>query len=156
MMRHALALLVCGVALRAAEPKQPPVPKTTAELEQAIRKVLAETKTPGAGVSIVSRDGVLWTAGIGKADVVRGRDVTPDTLFRIGSVSKSFVSLSVLKLEQEGKLHLTDTAHSLAPEIEFRNPWEATDPVRIVNLLEHTAGFDDLHLREYASNVQPR
>lgn len=152
MIRSALVLLVLCAALSAADPPQPPVPKTTSELEQAIRKVLVETKTPGVGVSIVARDRVLWTAGIGKADVARGIDVTPDTLFRIGSVSKSFVSLSILKLEEQGKLHLTDTAHSLAPEIGFTNPWESTDPIRIVNLLEHTTGFDDLHFSEYANN----
>lgn len=152
MIRCALALFLLSVSLNAAHPPQPPVPKTTAELEQALCKVLVETKTPGVGVSIVARDQVLWTAGIGKADVAKGIDVTPDTLFRIGSVSKSFVSLSILKLEEQGKLHLTDTAHSLAPEIAFSNPWESTDPVRIVNLLEHTSGFDDLHFTEYANN----
>jgi CubicO group peptidase (beta-lactamase class C family) len=142
--------LLCG-SLVAADPP-PPAPKTTAELDQALRKVLVETKTPGVGVSVVARDRVLWTAGIGKADVAKGIEVTPDTLFRIGSVSKSFVSLSILKLEEQGKLHLTDTARSLAPEIPFSNPWESTDPVRIVNLLEHTTGFDDLHFPEYANN----
>ena len=146
-----LAVLSCSGGLAAETPK-PPAPKTITELDQAIRKVLVETKTPGVGVSIVSRDRVLWTAGVGKADVASGLDVTPDTLFRIGSVSKSFVSLSVLKLQDEGKLHLTDTVRSLAPEIAFQNPWESTDPVRLVHLLEHTAGFDDLHFCEYANN----
>jgi CubicO group peptidase (beta-lactamase class C family) len=147
-----LVPLLCAVLLMAAEPPKPSIPRTTAELEQAIRKVLADTKTPGAGVSIVCRDRVLWTAGIGKADVAKGIDVTPDTLFRIGSVSKTFVSLSILKLQEQGRLHVTDTVRSLAPEIAFTNPWESTDPVRIVNLLEHTTGFDDLHSSEYANN----
>jgi CubicO group peptidase (beta-lactamase class C family) len=39
-----------------------------------------------------------------------------------------------------------------APDIAFQNPWESTDPIRIVHLLEHTTGWDDLHLAEYASN----
>jgi CubicO group peptidase (beta-lactamase class C family) len=38
------------------------------------------------------------------------------------------------------------------PEVTFSNRWEATDPVRLVHLMEHTTGFDDIHLREYASN----
>jgi CubicO group peptidase (beta-lactamase class C family) len=155
MIRFAVALLYavpCAMPLVSADPPKPPPPKTTTELEQGIRKVLAESKTPGAGVAIVSRDHVLWIAGIGQADVAAGIDVTPDTLFRIGSVSKSFVSLSVLRLQEQGRLHLSDSAHSLAPEIWFHNPWESTDPVRVVHLLEHTAGFDDLHFKEYASS----
>jgi CubicO group peptidase (beta-lactamase class C family) len=127
-------------------------PRNLNELEQNIRKILAETKTPGVGVSIVTRDKVIWTTGIGKADVAANKDATADTLFRIGSVSKSFASLSVLKLQEEGRLSLQDTVRSRAPEIAFTNRWEATDPIRIVNVLEHTTGWDDLALREYANS----
>jgi CubicO group peptidase (beta-lactamase class C family) len=129
-----------------------PTPRTTAEFQEQIERVLAETHTPGVGVAIVKREGPEWVAGIGLADVAANKPVTPETLFRIGSVSKSFVSLSVLKLQQEGKLNLQDTLRSRAPDLEFANPWEATDPIRIVNLLEHTSGWDDLSLREFADN----
>ncbi len=132
------------------EDKEKVIPQTLAELESEIGKVLAESKTPGVGVTLVSRDAVLWTAGIGIADVASGRPATPETLFRIGSISKGFVALSVLALVEEGRLALDDTVRSLVPEVGFENRWEATDPVRVVHLLEHTAGFDDIHLREYA------
>jgi CubicO group peptidase (beta-lactamase class C family) len=36
------------------------------------------------------------------------------------------------------------------PDVAFSNPWESNDPVRLVNLMEHTSGFDDIHMREYA------
>ena len=55
-------------------------------------------------------------------------------------------------LQEQGKLDLNDKLSELAPEIEFDNPWEETDPVRLVHLLEHSTGFDDIHLREYAHN----
>ncbi len=79
-----------------------------------------------------------------------GRDATGDTLFRIGSISKMFVSLSVLMLQEQGQLALDDLVRSRIPDVAFENPWEQTDPVRIVHLLEHTTGFDDLTFREYA------
>jgi CubicO group peptidase (beta-lactamase class C family) len=123
-----------------------------AQLKQGIEEILKKQHTPGAGVAIVRRDGPEWIAGIGLADVASLRPATAGTLFRIGSVSKGFVSLSVLKLQQEGKLDLQDTLKSRAPDLEFHNPWEATDPVRIVNLLEHTAGWDDLSMRAYAAD----
>ena len=152
-------LLVLSIATTFAQsppPKpsapKPSAPKTTDELRQQIEKVLKDTRTPGVGVAIVRRAGPEWVAGIGLADVTAKKPVTPDTLFRIGSTSKAFVSLSVLKLQQEGKLSLQDTLKSRAPDLEFSNPWEATDPVRIVNLLEHTTGWDDLALRDYAFN----
>ena len=133
-----------------AEGMEKVVPKTWEELEAKIRDVLVKTKTPAVGYAVVSRDGVDFAAGMGKADVTSGRDATGDTLFRIGSISKIFVSLSVLMLQEEGLLALDDDVRSRIPDLAFENPWEQTDPVRIVHLLEHTTGFDDLTFREYA------
>jgi CubicO group peptidase (beta-lactamase class C family) len=150
--RTCVLFFLSAIAASAQGRASAPAPGSTAELRQKIEDVLRKTHTPGAGVAIVDRGGPIWVAGIGLADVAGKKPVTPDTLFRIGSVSKGFVSLSVLKLQEEGKLSLQDTLKSRAPDLEFTNPWEATDPVRIVNLLEHTSGWDDMALREYAFN----
>lgn len=61
--------------------------------------------------------------------------------------------MSILLLTDQGKLSLEDPVHKLAPDVWFNNPWEATDPVRVVNLLEHTTGWDDIHFREYAKDA---
>ena len=127
-------------------------PKSIPELQTAIETVLKETRTPGTAIAIVSRDKVEWVAGIGKADVAANKPVTAETLFRIGSVSKAFAALAALQLQEEGKLKLTDTVRQWVPGVAFANPWEASDPVRLVHLMEHTSGFDDIHLREYALN----
>jgi CubicO group peptidase (beta-lactamase class C family) len=127
-------------------------PKSIPELQAAIETVLKETRTPGVAIAIVSRDKAEWVAGLGKADVAANQPVTADTLFRIGSVSKSFAALAALQLQEKGKLKLSDTVRQWVPDVAFSNPWEATDPVRLVHLMEHTSGFDDVHLREYALN----
>ena len=150
----ALAALASLPAL-AASPTPTPTPapaRETAELEKRISEQLAKHKVPGASVVLTDAAGDRWLAGIGKADVAAGKPVTPDTLFRIGSVSKTFAALSVLKLQEEGRLSLDTTVRSLVPEVRFENRWEATDPVRVVHLLEHTTGWDDLHFKEYASS----
>ncbi len=123
------------------------------ELRQQLEKILKDTHTPGLSVAIVHRDRPEWVAGLGTADVASGRATTADTLFRIGSTSKAFASLSILKLADQGKLSLDDPVHKLAPDVWFENRWEAADPIRVVNLLEHTTGWDDMHLREYAKDA---
>ncbi len=123
------------------------------ELQQQLEKILKDTHTPGMSVAIVHREGPEWIAGLGKADVAADRATSPETLFRIGSTSKAFAALSILKLANEGKLSLEDPVHKLAPEVWFQNRWEASDPVRVVDLLEHTTGWDDMHLREYAKDA---
>jgi len=107
--------------------------------------VLDETKSPGVGVALVTKDDLFWVAGLGKADLDAGEDLDTDTHFRIGSISKTFISLSVLKLQEQGLLNLEDGVRELVPEIEFTNPFEETEPVRLIHLLKHTAGFDDIH-----------
>lgn len=123
------------------------------ELQQQIEKILKDTHTPGVSIAIVHKNGPEWVAGLGLADVASQRPVTAGTSFRIGSTSKAFTSLSILLLADQGKLSLEDPIRKLAPDVWFDNPWEATDPVRVVNLLEHTTGWDDMHLREYAKQA---
>jgi CubicO group peptidase (beta-lactamase class C family) len=150
-----VVLLCILVSLSWAADKKEEKPKpaqSSAELQQQLEKVLKDTHTPGMSAAIVHRDGPEWVAGLGKADVASNRATTADTLFRIGSTSKAFVALSVLILANRGKLSLDDPVHKLAPEVWFENRWEATDPVRVVHLLEHTTGWDDMHLREYAKD----
>jgi CubicO group peptidase (beta-lactamase class C family) len=142
-------LLICSSALRAAADTNSG-PHSIPALQAAIESVLKETRTPGAAIAIVTSNKIDWLAGIGKADVAANQPVTPDTLFRLGSVSKGFVALAALQLQEAGKLKLTDTVRQWAPDVAFVNPWEATNPVRLVHLMEHTSGFDDMHLRKYA------
>jgi len=126
-----------------------PKPANIDELERAIADVLAKYHAPGCGFAIVRKDRIEFAGGVGKADLAADREVTADTTFRIGSITKSFVALSILKLQEQGKIHLGDKVRDLAPEIPIDNPWEATDPITVANLLEHTAGFDDFPLAEF-------
>lgn len=97
-------------------------------------------------LTLVSHGSVLFAGGLGLADVATQQPVMAHTRFRLGSVTKMFVVASLLQLVELGKLNLNDEVRKLAPEIPFDNPWEVTDPVRVVHLLEHTAGFDDMGL----------
>jgi CubicO group peptidase (beta-lactamase class C family) len=152
----AVASVLFIPSLGAAQQKaELPHPKTLQDLQQAMKDVLDREHVPGAGVALVANGGVLWCGGIGEADIAAKRAVSCDTEFRVGSISKTFVALALLKLQEDGKINLYARLQDVAPEIPFRNHWEATHPVRIVNLLEHTAGFDDMEPSE-VYNVHDR
>jgi CubicO group peptidase (beta-lactamase class C family) len=140
-----LLIPACGAA---QEKDDLPHPKTLQELQQAMKGVLDKEHVPGAGVALVANGQVLWCGGIGDADIVAKRGVNCDTEFRLGGISKTFVALALLKLQEEGKINLYARLQDVAPEIPFENRWEADHPVRIVNLLEHTAGFEDMEPSE--------
>src|SRR5215469_4055110 len=149
-------LAACADAQAEQKKDELPHPKTLEELQKAMKDVVEKDHVTGAGVALVSNGQLLWCGGIGKADVSANRDVTCDTEFRVGSISKTFVSLALLKLEEEGRINLQSRLQDVAPEVPFHNPWESTNPVRVTNILEHTAGFDDMALREvYNTNDSP-
>jgi CubicO group peptidase (beta-lactamase class C family) len=148
------ASLAC--AQRPAEKKEePPQPKSLAEFQSAAKSIVEKEHIPGAGIALISKGQLLWCGGIGKASYIANREVTCDTQFRVGSISKTFISLALLKLEEEGRINLQSRLQDVAPEVPFENPWESTNPVRIFNLLEHTAGFDDMAFREVYNTKDP-
>ncbi|MFC1730117.1 serine hydrolase domain-containing protein [candidate division KSB1 bacterium] len=125
-------------------------PQSIEELQTQIGDILTEYNVPGAAIAIVSRDSTIWSGEFGKFDIVSEMDVTENTMFRMGSISKSFVSTAVLILQEQGRIDLDDIVHDLIPEFDFENRWEENHPLRVVHLLEHTSGFDELHVNEYA------
>jgi len=144
----AAAILLIASSSTAQQKAEPQHPKTLQELQQAMKEVLNKEHVPGAGVALVANGAVLWCGGIGDADITTKRPVSCDTEFRVGSISKTFVALALLKLQEEGRINLYARLQDVVPEIPFRDRWEAMRPVRIVHLLEHTAGFDDMEPSE--------
>jgi len=59
-----------------------------------------------------------------------------------------------MMLQEKGLVSLNDKFRDLALEVKFNNKWETTDSVRLVNLLDHTAEFDDFHAVEYTPNAK--
>jgi CubicO group peptidase (beta-lactamase class C family) len=126
--------------------------QTLENLQDSIQSVLLKNNIHGAGIAMISGDSIVLLRGFGKADVENNIDVNENTMFRLGSVSKLFVSLAILKLQEEGLLDLKDKVSDIIPEIEIVNPWKDKHPIRIENLLEHTAGLSGWSWAELGSN----
>ena len=119
-------------------------------LNSKIDSIARKNHLVGAQVLVFTRDSVLFKRNVGVKNLESKQPVTDQTMFRLGSITKSVVAVSALQLMEQGKLSLNDQLKELAPEIKFENQWEQTDPIRIVHLLEHTTGWDDWALKEYA------
>lgn len=147
----AVVFVCLGVfAARAADEEKPkPAAASLEELDKRLAEAFAKGKVPGASVTIIEGGQIVLTKGYGYADVKAKKPVTPETVFRAGSISKSFTSIGVMMLVEEGKVSLDAKLSELMPELKFENAWEKTDPIRLVHLLEHTTGFDDITFRHY-------
>src|SRR6202030_4592823 len=91
VMSVLLAMLAFGGCSN--ESKSSPTPANIEELKSAVSAILKKYDVPGIGIALVTKDKVVWTGGVGKADIAANRDVTADTMVRIGSITKGFVSL---------------------------------------------------------------
>jgi len=149
-MRFIVSCLTLVVLLTAAPARA--ADRDLDALLAEIEKTRFEYGVPGVGVALVSRDKVLWTGGFGVANLDTKEPVTADTVFRIGSITKSFTALGIVMLQKEGKLELDRPVRVYAPDAPYSNPWEATHPITVAQLLEHTAGFFDLTKKEFDSN----
>jgi CubicO group peptidase (beta-lactamase class C family) len=139
--------LVATAAGAAQEGQEPPAPATLADLDARLASAFREAGIPGASVAIIENGQVVLTKGYGLADIAAHTPATADTVFRAGSISKGLTGIAIMTLVEEGKLSLDARLADLAPEVKFKNPWEATDPVRMAHLLEHTTGWPDISLR---------
>lgn len=117
------------------------------ELDNIVKIALNKSGTPGASVAIISDKDILLR-NYGQADISSEKQVTSDTLFELGSMSKAFTALGILYLEQEGKLNLTDNIRNYIPWLTLNyngdykgQLYNGEVPVTIQNALYHTTGI---------------
>lgn len=94
---------------------------------------------PGAALMVAVGGEVLYEQGIGIADLVTGEAITPDTTFRLASVSKQFTAMAIQLLEQEERLSYEDDLQQYFPEF----PAGIGTLVTLRHLLCHTSGLLD-------------
>jgi len=114
----------------------------------AIDKLFADfqvdSHAPGLVYGIVANGRLVHVKGLGVQDLVQKRPVTPDSLFRIASMTKAFTALSILKLREQGQLSLDDLAETHVPEMRgWTYPTKDSPHIRIRDLLTHSAGLVD-------------
>jgi CubicO group peptidase (beta-lactamase class C family) len=145
-----LGLLFAAPSLDAvaAQADPSPVPGDLITLSDSIRALLDEENLPGASVALVLPSGRIWVRGFGVANRRTQQPMTESTLFRVGSISKMFIAAAALQQQERGHLDLQDPLRTVAPDLQFENSWSEEHPVRLIHLLEHTAGFEGTHPAE--------
>jgi CubicO group peptidase (beta-lactamase class C family) len=92
---------------------------------------------PGAAVLVARNGRILYQNGYGYADIGNRVRITPDTKFRIGSVTKQFTAAAILKLQEDGKLRIDDKLCEYYPDFPHG------DEITLYHLLTHTSGLAD-------------
>ncbi|MCW5580473.1 MAG: beta-lactamase family protein [Luteimonas sp.] len=135
-------LTAAGVPVAAREAPAPALDPLLPGIDALFAGFQADAHVPGMVYGIV-RDGRLaYVKGIGVQDLEAKRPVTPDSLFRIASMTKAFTALAILQLRDEGKLRLDDLAEAHVPQMRgWVYPTADSPRIRVRDLLHHVGGL---------------
>jgi CubicO group peptidase (beta-lactamase class C family) len=101
-----------------------------------VREQMKRQNIPGLALAVVRNGTIVKVLGYGVADLGTKIPVSPETVFKIGSVSKQFVASAIMLLAQEGRLAVDDPVSRHIPDVP-----PAWRPITIRHLLTHTAGL---------------
>ncbi|OHC94804.1 MAG: penicillin-binding protein [Sphingomonadales bacterium RIFCSPLOWO2_12_FULL_63_15] len=144
MIRAILAAFCIAAAPVAHAADAQKIAAAIPEIDRLFADFQVDSRAPGLVYGIVADGRLVHVKGLGVQDLVHKRAVTPDSLFRIASMTKAFTALAILKLRDEGKLGLDDLAETHVPEMRgWTYPTKDSPHIRIRELLTHSAGLVD-------------
>lgn len=129
-----------------------PSPNDLAELASRLEQLRQEEGVAAVGFAITDREQTLLAQNFGWADLESKRPVTSATRFRVGSITKTFTGVGLLKLVEADQVALVAPVTDYLQPLPFTNPYRDVAPVRVAQLMEHTAGFTDISREEFAFN----
>jgi CubicO group peptidase (beta-lactamase class C family) len=113
----------------------------TLEIDRLVAESMKRHGVPGVGLAVVMDSKVVYTKGYGVRDTKTNTAVNADTLFAIGSVSKSFTSLGAMQLVDAGKLSLSTKVNAVLPNLKFSDAQKGAQ-LNLENILSHSSGMD--------------
>ena len=119
------------------------------EIKSEAQRLMDEIKVPGIAIGIM-HDGEVEMAGLGITNLDDPQAVTEDTVFYIGSISKSFTSTVVLKMSERGELDLEDPVRKYLPEFSVLDS-EASEKAKVIDLFQHRTGWQGDYFEDPSS-----
>lgn len=123
-------------------------PELQAKLENAVSQFGTERKVPGISVAVVRDGEFVWSAGFGMADLENSVLATPQTVYRLASISKPLTAVAALALWERGQLDLDSPVQKYWPAFPAK-PW----PITTRQLLGHLGGIRSYNVPEYPYSI---
>ncbi len=118
------------------------LPELERDLSRVVREAQAENRLPSLSAAVFRAGEVVWRDAVGSADLDSGTAATPETQYRVGSITKTFTAASIIALRDEGKLALDDPLGRHVPDA-------AHGELTIRRMLAHVSGLQ----REFADEM---
>lgn len=110
-------------------------------IQQMLSSTMEEKGIPGLSIALVSKGELLYAEGFGKLHASSHEDVTPETVFSIMSITKSFTSTALVHLQENSDFDLNQPIKEYLPYFRTKDGQE--DKITTKHILSHTAGFPE-------------
>jgi CubicO group peptidase (beta-lactamase class C family) len=140
LVSKAAVVIAAGLALAASSRISAQAPDPLADLADFAESIRAAWRAPGMAVAVVHDGSIVFAHGFGRRDVRRQLEVTPQTVFPVGSTTKTFTAMSVALLADEGKLDLDEPLIDRVPNFRLHDD-HATLHTTARDLLCHRTGL---------------
>jgi CubicO group peptidase (beta-lactamase class C family) len=112
------------------------------DLDRRIAEIASRERLPGFAVGVVTKDEVVFQKGYGWADIEKKVPYTPQSLQNIGSISKTFIGISLMQLVEQNRIRLDDDVNRYLP-FKLVNPHFPGDAITIRHVATHQATLID-------------
>ena len=135
-----LAALLVAICLPPLEREAKGETGLSDDFAPLVRRLMARDQIPGVAVGVVERGHLVVARGFGYRDVDKHLPITPDTLFPLGSCSKSFTATAIALLADEGRISLDAPVRTYLPDFSLKDP-VASATLTTRDLLTHKSGL---------------
>jgi CubicO group peptidase (beta-lactamase class C family) len=137
-------ILVCGCSTAPKRPDQikPGIYDYAKEyITWFTKKAMKKNQVMGVSIAIVDNQRIVWAQGFGYADVKNNVPATPQTVYRIGSISKLFTVMATMQLAEQKKIDIDQPLHNYLPHFSVKTRFPDSGPITLRTMMTHHSGL---------------
>ena len=112
-----------------------------AKIDSTYTSLLKKYKVTGTSIAIVDNGEIVYATGYGFSDLENEKKADANTIYGIGSITKAFTALSVMQLQEQEKLKVTNSIKDYLVDLDIENPFNDGNQIYINDILSHTSGL---------------
>jgi len=125
-------------------------------ISRLAQKEMKKNNVDGLSIALVDDKGFIWTEGFGYADKEKKIPATPETVYRVASISKLFTATAIMQLAEQGKLNIDEPLSKYLPEFSIRSRFPEEGKITLRNLMTHHSGLPaNLYKGIFSVNPEP-
>ena len=112
-----------------------------AKIDSTYTTLLKRNKVTGTSIAIVDNGEIVYATGYGFSDLENKKKADANTIYGIGSITKTFTALSIMQLQEQEKLRVTNSIKDYLVDLKIENPFNDSNQIYISDILCHTSGL---------------